>query len=483
MGRIFQCNTMPFGLKVAPFLWTKVFPPVVQALRREGFRVISYVNDFGGAPPTRAPTASTAGEALEGWERVRELFSQLGVTLHPTKGVWDGTHCLPLLGFLVDTRRRLFLLQPTRATKIMGMAGRLLSSAKTHLRWVRLSALRSFCGMAVSTHLAVTSARLHLRSLYTAMRDHLDRRSNREQLGRQGMQDLQWWQVLTQHAELGRALWPRATDLTLTTDASGLAWGATGDGLVPARGFHRPSRRRLHINLLELGAVRLGLLSFVDVLRQPDTVVRLRTDSLVTLHVINTGSSRSIALMEEMRRLHAVCLSLGVTLRAEYIPSALNMWADRLSRTRDSTDWTLRCDAFLKFERLYGPHTVDVFATAETKRCGRFFSRFASPGAAGVYAMQQSWRGENSWANPPFNLVGPVIQKLIHQQAAVTLVAPHWPAQPWWPLAVSACSAVHYLPPKDGVFVHGRRVGLAQRPWWGTVVFRFEGGCATLSPV
>jgi len=188
--------------------------------------------------------------------------------------------------------------------------------------------------------------------------------------------------------------------VTLTTDASGLGWGATWYGLVPARGCHRLSRRHLHINLLELGAVRLGLLSFVDWSRQPDTVVRLRTVSLVTLHVITTGSSRPIALMEENRRLHAVCLSLGVTLWAEYIPSALNRWAYRLSRTRDWTAWTLRRDAFLKFERLYGPHTVDLFATAETKRCGRFFSRLATPGASAVDAMQHSWRDENSWANP-----------------------------------------------------------------------------------
>jgi len=95
---------MPFGLKVAPFLWTKVCRPVVHALRREGFRVISYFDDFGGAPPTQAPTESTAGEALAGGERVRDMFTQLDLTLHPTKGVWEGTDCLPLLGFLVDTR-------------------------------------------------------------------------------------------------------------------------------------------------------------------------------------------------------------------------------------------------------------------------------------------------------------------------------------------------------------------------------------------
>lgn len=476
MGRVFQCNTMPFGLKVAPFLWTKVCRPVVQALRREGFRVVVYVDDFGGAPPTRARRkGATKQDAVDAGHRVRRLFADLGLTLHPTKGVWHGTQCLPLLGFLVDTKRRLFLLQPARTAKIIGMAGRLLASAKTHRRWVRYSALRSFCGTAVSTQLAVTAARLHLRSPYSAMRDHLDKSSGRVRLGRQGMQDLQWWRALAAHAEMGRALWPREADVVLTTDASGTGWGATWDGLGPARGFHSPSRKKAHINLLELGAVRLGLLPFVDFLRQPETIIRLRTDSLVTMHVINTGSSRSDALMRELRRLHRVCLALGVTIRAEYIPSALNLWADRLSRTADSTDWSLRRSTFLEYERMYGPHTVDLFATAEDKQCGRFFSRFPSPGGGGVDAMRQNWRLENGWANPPFNLVGPVVTKIVEQGAAVTLVAPHWPSQPWWPLAVAACMALHLLPAADGVFTHGTREGPARRPWWRVVVFRFAG--------
>eukprot|EP00170_Pyropia_yezoensis_P005408 contig_21985_g5422 len=269
---------MPFGPKVAPFLWTKVCRPVVQALHREGFRVVVYVDDFGGALPSRTSRrGATKREAVDAGLRVRQLFGDLGLTLHPTKDVWDGTQCLPLLGFLVDTKRRLFLLQPARTSKIVGMAGHLLASAKTHRRWVRNSALRSFCGTAVSTHLAVTAARLHLRSLYTAMRDHWDKRCGRVRLGRQGMQDLQWWHALTTHAENGRALWPREADVRLKTDASGTGLGATWDGLVPARGVHTPSWRKAHINLLELGAVRLGILSFVDFLRQPETIVVAKT--------------------------------------------------------------------------------------------------------------------------------------------------------------------------------------------------------------
>lgn len=79
--------------------------------------------------------------------------------------------------------RQIILLQPAGRDKIQGMARRLLASAKTHRRLVRLSTLRSFCSVAVSSQLALIAARLHLRSLYSAQRDHLDRRSGRVHLG------------------------------------------------------------------------------------------------------------------------------------------------------------------------------------------------------------------------------------------------------------------------------------------------------------
>eukprot|EP00170_Pyropia_yezoensis_P006372 contig_25952_g6393 len=246
---------MPFGLKVAPFIWTKVCRPVVQQLRADGFRIVIYVDDFGGAPPTlkSGPAAKTNVERAA--SRVRCLLRDLGLMLHPTKGELNGVDSLPLLGFTIDTRRQLFLLQPTRSRKIMGMASALLAHAKAHRRWVRHSALRTLCGVAVSTHLAVPETRFRLRSLYTVMRDHLEPSSRRVRLGRQAQQDLTYWSRLTVRAEGGRALWPREPDSTMETDASATGWSATWYGLVPAQGFHSSRRRGLHINLLEVGAV------------------------------------------------------------------------------------------------------------------------------------------------------------------------------------------------------------------------------------
>lgn len=204
------------------------------------------------------------------------------------------------------------------------------------------------------------------------------------------------------------------------TDASSTGWGATWNEVVPARGFHDKARRDLHINLLELGAVRLGLLSFVNFLKDIETIVRLVTDSRVVMHVVNNGSSRSKAVMRELRRLKAVCASLGVQLRAEYLPSALNLYADKLSRATDNTDWSLRAATFRRLDRLYGPHTIDLCATAENAKCGvmgphgRWARSWAREGATrGPYAT----RGPS----PPFLYAGPRVRR-------------HPPAVDWAPL-------------------------------------------------
>lgn len=87
------------------------------------------------------------------------------------------------------------------------------------------------------------------------------------------------------------------------------------------------------------------------------------------MHVVNNGSSRWTAVMRELRQLQDVCEALGVKVRAEYLPRALNLYADSLSRATDNTGWSLR-DAIVRLlDTAYGPHTIDFCATAENTKC------------------------------------------------------------------------------------------------------------------
>lgn len=113
-------------------------------------------------------------------------MASLGLTIHPDKGKWDGTKELPLLGHVVDTRLGDFHLQPARVQMIETMATAVLRHAAKHRRWVQHGALRSFCGVAVSTALSVPQARFRTQSLFAAMRPLL--RSG--PAGRPGRRDL-----------------------------------------------------------------------------------------------------------------------------------------------------------------------------------------------------------------------------------------------------------------------------------------------------
>jgi len=157
-------------------------------------------------------------------------------------------------------------------------------------------------------------------------------------------------------------MWPSPPARSLHTDASGYGWGGFADGTTPARGFFTGEVVAWHINVKEVAAIRYSLLSLSAAFSSGD-VLRIVTDSQVALNVVNALSARSPALCAELRRFRAVSQQLGVTLEAEWIPTAQNVWADKLGRARDSKDWTLGQTYFDSLDSAYGPHTVDRFAS------------------------------------------------------------------------------------------------------------------------
>jgi Reverse transcriptase (RNA-dependent DNA polymerase) len=164
-GRWFRPLALNCGLSPAPWLFTKFLRPVVQELRRQGHRVISYLDDLSGAPRTdHGDTPASQADAARAGREIRELFGKLGLKLHPTKTDFQGKRALELLGIVVDTRRQLYLLSPSKLAKISEAARLLRLKAIRHKRRCGLRGIERFCGLGNSVHLAVTDARLHLRA-------------------------------------------------------------------------------------------------------------------------------------------------------------------------------------------------------------------------------------------------------------------------------------------------------------------------------
>jgi len=167
-GEVYEAITIPLGLSIAPWAWTKVMRPVLAHLRGLSFALIGYVDDHGAAAPGTRPTSKA--DAAAGFATVARLYASLGMQLHPEKGDREGTQQLTLLGFTIDSAGNRLTLSAERVAKVSGAAMALLSSEGKNRRFVRLTVLQRMADLAVSTKLAIPAAKLYTRAMYDDLR-------------------------------------------------------------------------------------------------------------------------------------------------------------------------------------------------------------------------------------------------------------------------------------------------------------------------
>jgi hypothetical protein len=68
-------------------------------------------------------------------------------------------------------------------------------------------------------------------------------------------------------------------------------------------------------------------------------------------------------MMDEFRKIWEPIDTNSIIIRARYIRSAANVWADSLSREIDRDDWQLNPRIFTYMDSMWGPHSIDRFAT------------------------------------------------------------------------------------------------------------------------
>jgi hypothetical protein len=170
-------------------------------------------------------------------------------------------------------------------------------------------------------------------------------------LSHPALKDLGFWRDLPNQLHQ-RPIWPAASKPTVTihTDASKTAYAATftlGEQEAGARGLYEcwgywegSHLGKAHITLLDLATVRLCPNDVLHhcVLRR-DAVIKLYTENIVTMFVVNKWASKSPLIMAELRRLYQFCQRHGLELELHHLPSALNLYADRLSRRRRVADY------------------------------------------------------------------------------------------------------------------------------------------------
>lgn len=387
-----------------------------ERLRRTGLRLLPYVDDF-------LLLGNSAHETRVAQTAVYRVLQQLGIRRHPTKGAQDPTHTLTHLGLEVDTHRGVFRVPTERALKLKREARSLLCDASRRHRALPVKRLAHFAGLAQSVYLAVPAARFFLRALHDCVgtRTHW---TGTVRLNAQARRDLEWWREFPlDHA--GRTIWTLADQAVLHCDASTFGWGGVLNGRRPTRGLWSSEEVGAHITLKELRAVRLTIEAFLPELR--GRRVLLHEDNQAVVSVLTRLTSASPALMSELRRTWWLLDANDITVRARYIRSAANVWADALSRETGVSEASLSPGLFDHAQRRWGLHTIDRFATANNRKVSRYNAVTFERSAEAIDALAQSdrdWQAENNWVHPPRGLLEATVAKLQRSGAAATVVAP-----------------------------------------------------------
>lgn len=236
------------------------------------------------------------------------------------------------------------------------------------------------------------------------------------------------------------------------------------------------------INKKELVAAERSIKAYLKWADLKNCAIRLMTDNVVTMVYINSMGGRFSHLREVADRLLRACERRKVKVVAEHLPGVKNKWADTLSRLpKDRSDWKLNSGVFRLLDKIWGPHSIDWFATKVNTQLPRYASWSVDADCVYVDAIKHLHRRENGYANPPFAVIGLVLQKLKTSKQSLTMVVPAWPAQHWWPMLLELMVDIPILLPNHSqLFTPSEVSGISYTPAappWGVLAFRLSGNC------
>ena len=140
-------------------------------------------------------------------------------------------------------------------------------------------------------------------------------------------------------------------------------------------------------------------------------------------------------MMSELRKLFLLTDENDIRIRTQYIRIAANIWADKLSRETDTSDWLLARRVFNHLNETYRKHTIDRFASRKNKQLQRYNVKWRDGEADAVDSLHlpdEAWRKEVNWCTPPWSLLDELAAKLRQSRATATVIAPKWPRFLWY---------------------------------------------------
>lgn len=433
-GQLYKYTCIPFGLNIAPRLWTKVLKPVVGYLRKQGYISVYFLDDT-------LLIGTTLQECQDNVDVTVSLFKQLGLRINEEKSVLVPTTRVKFLGFEFCSKSMSVILPQLKKFRIVSLINDILK-----LEQFKIECLARIIGTLVAAVPAVKYGQVYVRAMEVSKTKAL-RCGNGDyrtlmRLDSESITDLKWW--LNNISASSKAINTDSFDLVLFTDASLTGWGGSC-GSRKAKGYWNEEERLKHINVLELLAIWNCLRAFV---RNDFVNILLRVDNTTAISYINRyGGCRSSNCQQVAKQIWIWCEERNINLQASYINTVDNFIADKLSRDdHKDIDFQLSPEAFkIITTQLLNPK-VDHFATYRSRQCKKYVSWFPDIDCIAVDAFTIRWDND-FYAFPPFSMIGRVLKKIFNEKARGIVVVPNWPTQSLYPLFMKlADSHIIYFP-------------------------------------
>ncbi|MEL7079368.1 MAG: reverse transcriptase domain-containing protein, partial [Cyanobacteria bacterium J06582_2] len=316
--RRYRFKVLPFGLSIAPRIFTKLVSTALNQLRLQGIQIVGYLDDL-------LLWSSSEEQCYQDVQSATTFLTSLGFQINHKKSRLVPSQIFEWLGIQWDLVR-----------STIGLPLAKQEAAVRRIRSFRLS-------RTVSRRTQETLAGfLNFTSvvdpvLKCTLKDFL--RVNKR-LAQPGLRDkklpcplhlkeiLKPWSKKSPFKRV-TPLVPTPVTITIHTDASKSGWGGYVDQSRQFQGVWSPLFQRFHINFLELYAVYLTLRKLKP---RPRSHLHLVMDNLTGVACLKRGGSRSPILNQILKKIFQLQMQNSWHLSVTHLAGVRNVIADSLPR-------------------------------------------------------------------------------------------------------------------------------------------------------
>lgn len=412
---------LPFGLGVAPYIYTKFTRPLIAKWRGEGKKVIMFLDDGFG-------TADSFDSAKTLSRDIKLDLLLSGLIPQADKSLWEPVQVLEWLGVVLDSKSFVVYIPDRRIEKTLSTLRYLKQSS-----WVTVRKVASFVGQVISMAIVIGPV-AQIMTRYLSMDINMARTWNSYiKLSVESTSQLCFWENALTSLNKRHLSSSAVCTKIVYSDASCLAYAgyevSTINGV--SHGMWSPNEACRSSTWRELCAVFRVMQSLVHVLSH--NRVKWFTDNQAVSSIVHKGSMKK-DLQDIALQIFHFATRHCIHLETEWIPREENCRADYMSKVIEMDDWAIGPNILNLISATWGPLDVDYFASEHNAKLPVFYSRFWCYKTSGVDAFTVDWSGSFGLFVPPVMLVARVLKKMLECKAQGVLVVPEWKSASFWPI-------------------------------------------------